>query len=145
MDDHDEARKEYVKVYTKLIRQQKALSDKESGLLIDARSLNKRATLDVEKRRLIKLISQNGRYSGVRKFIDEFFKHGLIPKNFYLIRRVTKLKSGEKLTENDYMKDKRKYDWRVKNRLKTFNRLIEPLGYIAEFKSNSTELIRIGK
>ncbi len=145
MDDHDEARKQYVKVYTKLKRQQQALSDKESGLLIDASFLNKKATLDIEKRRLIKLISQNGRYSGVRKFIDEFFRHGLIPKNYYLIRRVTKLKGGEKLTENDYMRDKRKYDWRIKNRLTTFNRLIQPFGYIAKFKSNNTEFIRIGK
>lgn len=38
MDDYDEARKAYVEVYTGLKRQQQALKEKESGLLIDGRN-----------------------------------------------------------------------------------------------------------
>lgn len=37
MDDYDETRKRYVAVYTRLKRQQQALKDKESGLLVDIR------------------------------------------------------------------------------------------------------------
>lgn len=145
MDDYDEARKAYVEVYTGLKRQQQALKDKESGLLVDVRKKNNSTFI---KQLLLSKIPAGGKYRRARNLVIEVCNRNLVSKNFYIARRIWKVwkkdKGEVKLSVNDYKTGAADYSGKVKNLHKTVRKFM-PAGYSISFnkESDTTTIIRL--